>query len=143
MGRLIFKNKLEYEIDPSWYFSDTWYNCTEKKWIYKWPSKEFPYEVSIFSKELEKNQNKVDIRKYIENNLHGNVILAESNLSYIEYYDKNWEVATDDNAYYEHFREITNIWNIFYFEDEQDAIMFRIRFSDIIRPISKFKPDGY
>lgn len=132
MGRLVSLSDLD--LTPGWYFTDTWYSSEGRRYVYKWPSPDFPYHVSIHSDTINLcNDRRIKIRQWIERNLSETVIFSIVEKSYRVYFgeDRSW-----DSSY-----ERKNDWYVFYFEDEHSAMMFRLAFSEYVKDISDLHPD--
>lgn len=131
MGRLISLENLN--PDPTWYFSDARYTWEGRRWVYQWPSPDFPYTVAIHEDDLKHHKDrKIAIRQWIEANLHCTVIFNELKKDYRVYYseDRSWE----------HGYERTNTWIVFYFEKEEDALIFKLAFSEYVREVTDLHP---
>lgn len=142
MGRLITKDSMD--MDPTFYFEDTcWVNG---KWMYKWPNPSFPYQLAIHSDDMEENKIRIEIRKWIENNLQDIVIFHSIDKSYRVFFNSKYEIIGRDRhadgVDWDKGRDISNIWCIFYFEDEHSATMFKLKFSDIIQKITEKHPNS-
>ena len=134
MGRLITLSELRSVsnrssvIDPTWYIEDTRLDYDSSKYVFNWPSISFPHKVAIHHDDLELNSNKIAIRRWIEINLHETVVCEIIDKSYRTYY-------TSDNWY-----QVKNLWRVFYFEDRDDATMFRLRFSNLVKEMTDKHP---
>ena len=119
--------------DPSWYFTDARYSSESRRWVYKWPNDCFSHVVGIHDEDFQSNpERKTEIRKWIEINVEGTVILNEISKNYRVFYGK-------ERDWY-HSYERTNKWYAFYFESEESALMFRLRFSEYIKEITDLHP---
>lgn len=131
MGKLVTRANLE--PDPSWYFSDARYSWEGKKWIYQFPSRDFLYYVAIHNDDLAKyNDRKIAIRRWIEHNVNGTVIIDELDKRYRVYYS---EKHTWQESY-----EQSNTWWVFYFEHEENALLFKLTFSEYVSKITDLHP---
>lgn len=131
MGTLLIKDQIK---NPEWYFSDTWYNFSGNRYMYDWPSTDYPTRVGIHNDHLKQNSNRIRIRKWIEHNLQETVIFDEIDNSYHKYYAKPF---TWDNKY-----DVENRWGAFYFSDPESALAFSLAFSDIVSEITKHHPSN-
>jgi len=59
MGRLVALADLD--LTPYWYFSDTWYSSEGRRYIYTWPSPDFPHRVAIHADSID-NHNGTKIK---------------------------------------------------------------------------------
>jgi hypothetical protein len=131
MGSLVTLNSLA--LDPSWYFPDSHYSWESRRWVYKWPSEYFSHVVGIHADDFRSHPaRKTEIRKWIEINVEGTVIINEIDKNYRVYYGKERD--------WDHSYERTNKWYAFYFESEESAFMFRLRFSEYIKEITDLHP---
>lgn len=131
MGRLITLSQLD--PNPSWYFLDAYYSWESRRWTYKWPSDTFPYCVSIHNDDLKDYRDrKIEIRKWIEANVQGPVIMDEV--------DKHYRVYYSDDRHWDHSYERSNMWTAFYFETEGEALLFRLTFSEYVKDITDLHP---
>jgi len=132
MGRLVALADLD--LTPHWYFSDTWYSSEGRRYVYKWPSPDFPYSVAIHADDIDNHNGiKIKIRQWIERTLSEIVIFSVIDKNYRVYFgkDRDW-----DSSY-----ERTNKWYVFYFEDEHSAMVFRLAFSDLVKEITELHPN--
>ena len=133
MGRLLTLEDLD--ADPSWYFSDAHYSIDARRYVYKWPSPDFPHQVSIHSDDLSKYKDrKIKIRQWIERQLSDTVIFSIVDKNYRIYYGEKWD--------WDHSYERRNNWYVFYFEDEHSAMTFRLAFSELVKEMTDLHPDG-
>lgn len=131
MGKLITLDHLV--PDPTWYFPDAYYTWESRRWIYKWPSEVFPHMISIHSDDLEQHKaRKGEIRRWIEANADGTVIYKEI--------DKKYRIYYGEQRDWDHSYEQPNTWCCFYFEDEESALMFKLRFSEYIKELTDLHP---
>jgi len=132
MGRLVALADLD--LTPYWYFSDTWYSSEGRRYIYTWPSPDFPHRVAIHADSIDNhNGTKIKIRQWIERNLSETVIFSVIEKNYRVYYsaERTWD----------HSFERTNQWYVFHFEDEHSAMVFRLAFSDLVKEITELHPN--
>ena len=85
MGTLVTRT----EIQPkaSWYFSDAYFSSDTRDYRYDWPSKNFPYCISIHDDDLT-SPIKVEIRRWIETRITETVIYDSTVKSYRHYWDE-------------------------------------------------------
>lgn len=133
MGRLVTLD----DIQPMaiWYFDDAYFSRDgESNFRFKFPSDNFPYLVHINYDTFYDNSGiRPIIRAWVESNLSGTVIIDKIDLNYKKYYGKKYEW---DKSY-----EVTNKWTRFSFSDEESKVMFTLRFSEYIKPLTKWHPD--
>jgi len=128
MGTLVTREDIQSRAN--WYFSDAyWCNDSRGFYRYDWPSKNFPYCISIHDDDLT-SINKVEIRRWIEQRILETVIYTITDKSYRHY----WEEKTD------HYSEVKNKWCSFYFESEESTVAFKLRFLDIVKEITDEHP---
>ena len=130
MGQLITLANLE--PNPAWFIDDAYCSWEGRRWIYNWPSNNFPHSVAIHSDRFEQKRLKSEIRRWIEINISSSVILNEV--------DKKYRVYYDEERTWEHSFEQSNTWVVFYFENKEDAIMFGLRFSEYAQEITDLHP---
>jgi hypothetical protein len=133
MGQLLSLDRLA--LNPDWYFDDARYLWEGNRWSYQWPSKQFPHQVTIHKDDLVgiHKGRRIDIRRWIELHIAGTVIESEENRSYRVYFSDKREW---DRSY-----ERGNVWQVFHFEFEQDALMFTLAFSEYVKNITDLHPD--
>ena len=131
MGTLITLDEIS-KI-ANWYFEDAYYHSSGNKYAFVWPNPTFPHSVAIHSDNLrDRNDIRISIRRWIETNLTETVLVQKLDKSYRRYTKKDdWE-----NSY-----EISNMWTVFYFEEELAASMFALRFSEYVKPITDEHPE--
>jgi|APFre7841882654_1041346.scaffolds.fasta_scaffold88447_2 hypothetical protein len=131
MGRLVYLNNLD--LDARWYFPDAHYNRERNNYNYTWPNIAYPSRVAIHSEDLDdQNSRRIEIRKWIEENLQETVIC--------DILDKSYRRFTDSEKSWEHSYEVSNRWVVFYFDNEHSASIFALRFSEWIKPITDENP---
>ena len=132
MGKVL---SLDHASDTAdWYFSDAYYSSRgglDHRWQFPWPNSEFPEQVAIHSEDI----NKIAIRKWIERNDVGTVIHEYVRKSY-----RVWWSEDPKKRDWDHTSEIVNNWYCFYFEDSESALAFRLRFSDLVKPMTEDHP---
>jgi hypothetical protein len=137
MGKLLTLN--DFREDEGrlalWYFKDAYYDgySNVRGYTFKWPSDAFPHCVSIHEDDL--GDNRPEIRKWIEQHITGTVIYGTKNNSY-----RVWYSSDPTKRSWDHTSEIYNTWSLFYFEDGEDALAFRLRFNDIVKPMTADHP---
>ena len=133
MGKLITFDKAR--GDARWYFPDAVFTGRDT-YRFEWPNKAFPTGLAIHYDTLfppGDSSNAIRVRKWIESlAISGTVIYMEKDNSYRVYY-------TEINDYDKSI-QIQNRWYIFYFENEEDALAFKLAFSDIVIPLSNDHP---
>ena len=129
MGRLTYLTDIN--SDARWYFPDAVYLSEKRAYSFEWPSLAYPHTIAIHNDDLS-NENRIIIRKWIEVCLSETVIVNTVDRSYRRFIDeeKSW-----DKSY-----EVSNIWTVFYFDNEQSETMFRLRFSQWIKPVTYEHP---
>jgi len=131
MGRLIILNEID--LDATWYFSDAWLDSSSRRYRFDWPSPDYPVQVCMQQDEIyRKNSRKIEIRRWIENNITGPVIMDTIDKSYKKYYGKSYEW---DKHY-----DVNNVWYRFHFEDSESALAFSLKFNDWIRVPTDWHP---
>lgn len=137
MGKLLTISRLKGPDNDLavWYFKDAYYNpySTGQTYDFKWPSDDFPHFVAIHADDLD--LHRADIRKWIEQSTDSTVIFSTVDRSYRVYWSsdikkRNWE----------HTSEIRNVWALFYFDDTETALSFKLRFSNLVREVSDDHP---
>lgn len=128
MGRLL--NKLNIDLTPRWYFADVNWDTFKDTHYYPFPNSNFPHCLAINIVSVN-DVLKSTIRKFVNRQLLGDVILHEIDASYRVYTtpDKEW-----DRSY-----TVSLKYHGFYFEEEDDAVAFKLRFSDLITDVDDRK----
>jgi hypothetical protein len=119
----------------TWYFEDAYFSHdsgTRDRYVYKWPSPNFPYSYYIHEEHLT-NSAKIEIRRWIENIITDTVLIDEISYDYRRYYGESRDWS---NSY-----EVRNRWQRFHFENEHTALMFKMTFSNLIKQLIKHHPD--
>jgi len=130
MGKLTNLSSIKDNAD--WYFPDAYYS--NRGWMFDWPNPAFPFSFAIHFEDLHYHgDRKILIRKWIEEKIQSTVIVHNIDRSYRVYFNR-WEW---DRSF-----ERPNRWYVFYFEDNESALLFKIAFSEYIRPITDLHPDG-
>lgn len=132
MGTLVTREDIRSRAD--WYFSDAYYAAEytvsrPEGYRYDWPSKDFPYRICIHDDDLS-SPIKVEIRRWIEQRISETVIYTYIDKSYWHYRDEE----KDSRA------NVRNIWCAFYFESEESAVAFKLRFLNIVKEITDRHP---
>lgn len=128
MGQLIFAEDLNKSGHVDWYVAEAWYNTTSRTYVYNLPNSSFPSSVAIHYEKLD-GHTKVAIRRFIEESVVGCVIRS--------YVDKSYWKDTDS---YNGGYQISNMWHIFYFENEESATAFKLRFGEYISEVTNEHP---
>lgn len=131
MGRLVYLADLD--LDARWYFPDAHYVPERNIYSYEWPNSAYQYKAAIHSDDFDNhNDRRIEIRKWIEENIVETVICDVLDKSYRLYYhgELNWKKSY----------QMPNEWVIFYFENEYSASIFSLRFSEWIKPITDEHP---
>ena len=132
MGRLITTEELT--PSPSWYFEAIYINGNSGRYRIHWPNPFYPCEVCIHSDVLQENNKlKIEIRRFIEQNLPDTVIFDYKEMDYYKFFseDHSWDKKWD----------VRNIWYRFHFEDEHSASVFALKFSEFVKPMTAWHPD--
>lgn len=134
MGRLIYLNNLD--LDASWYFPDAYYNRNTNNYAYPWPNLSYPHSVAIHQEDIS-NHIKVTIREWVEESIQETVIVDVVDKSYRKVINKSeeWELSTWDKSY-----EVVNRWVVFYFRNEHSLTIFKLKFSEYIKPVTDEHP---
>ena len=129
MGRLTTIDKLELPLN--WHFEDAYYN--NGKWHISFPNSNYLYRLAIHNDTLrENNALRIEIRKWIERNIDDLVIIEHIDKTYFQYYS---ETRARNGGY-----QISNNWSGFYFEKEESAIMFKLKFGEFITEVTEKHP---
>lgn len=129
MGSLISLNDICGK--ESWFFTDAYYDAyvTPSRYRYAWPSADYPIAITVHNDALTP-PCKIKIRRWIETNTGNTVIFDEVDKSYRHYFDEK-------NCRYSN---VSNRWTRFNFDNNVDALAFRLAFFDIIEPITDMHP---
>lgn len=79
--------------------------------------------------------NKPVIRKWIEQTISGTAIYDVEDKSY-----RVWWSDDPKKRDWDHTSQIRNTWELFYFEDSEDALAFQLRFNDLVKPVTADHP---
>ena len=135
MGKLLFMSDLK-ERAP-WYVKDAYYGVNgggiAAAWHFAWPNPAFPHQIAINEDDMA--DNKPAIRKWIESNDVGTVVYGQLSKSY-----RVWWSTDPKKRDWDHTSEINNNWELFHFEDSEDALAFALRFSNLVRPMTDDHP---
>lgn len=131
MGRLLEKDKLD--LNAYWYFHDARFNSQARTYVYSWPNPSFPHQLYIHDDELI-NPLYIEIRRWVEQVATDAVIVSYHERNYRIYYG-------DDKRDFEKSYEVRNSWTCFNFESEETALLFKLRFSDKVKPITPWHPN--
>lgn len=133
MGRLISLTDISGK--ERWYFDDAFYDAyvTPSKYQYAWPSKNYPFAISVHN-DILSNRLRIQIRQWIETNVDTTVIFDNVDKSYRHYYNMD-EPPVRDN-----YRDIASSWTRFNFDNELSALAFSLVFSEIVSPITSTHP---
>ena len=134
MGKLLTLQSLKSDSISMYYFDDT-RSYGDNQYSFRWPSKYFPYVVSIHEDQLypyEGTPPRVAIRKWIEETLNETVVISEVDKTYKLYHTKakSWD----------RMHEVHNVWYQFWFENEESVTAFTLRFGDIVSPVTDTHP---
>lgn len=111
MGKITTITAIKETVGAVWYASNK---------LSQLPCTEFPYEVAFDRKVLERNPDlHRTIRKFVEKQLEDTVIVSYMSLTY--YY----EYQRFANGY-----QIHHGYDLFFFENEADAILFKLKFGE-------------
>lgn len=125
--------------DASWYFTDAYWSSDSDRYVFAWPSPDFPHSVFIHSDSLTRryqgdNKNKIRIRKWIEHLVPDTVIVSSVDYSYRKFYGDKFD--------WERSYEIHNVWERFSFENAESATAFALAFSDIVATPTAWHPNN-
>jgi hypothetical protein len=117
MGKLLSLD--EDKIDPQWYFKDAYWSGTRQRYVFKWPSDDFPFILYIHDENIN-NSRRIEIRKYIEEMSSGTVFYELVRKDYRKFYgeESDWSKSY----------EVDNRWIMFAFENEEDLLSFKLKF---------------
>lgn len=138
MGQLIHIDSIP---NADWYFEDAhWLGSSMYEgWKYTWPSPQFPIMLGIHSDNFT-NPLKIEIRRWIEITLAETVLIDKIDKSYRMYYGTDWERVDRFSSYDSRYRDVSNRWYRFHFENEESAVAFKLRFGEYIQPITDKHP---
>lgn len=118
-----------------YYFNDAYYSSESSRYIFKWPSTQYPEIIGIHLHHFERKSLYVEIREWIEDHLIETVIVDNIELSYkvvrkgVPHWEK-WDKCWD----------INNEWLRLHFRKPESAVAFKLRFSEYIQPITEKSP---
>lgn len=120
--------------DPFWYFVDTRRNRTQFSVEQTYPHKLYIANAYLEGPRYEGEEGerqaalqRIEIRRWIEVNIAGDVIYDRLNMTYWRVLPKkaNRSPSSRDRPFY----DFPHGYYVFYFEHESDALAFRMRFS--------------
>lgn len=132
MGKLLSIS--EVAPNATWYFDDAYITYSNGRNKYKWPNPSYSHPVCIHFDELyHNNKLKIEIRKFVEDNLTETVIYDTVEMDYYKFFsdDHSWDRKWD----------ISNSWFRFNFESKDSAIIFVLKFSEFVKPMTAWHPD--
>ena len=129
MSRLVYLNNLD--LDASWYFPDATYNRERNNYVYSWPNLLYPYSAAIHQEDI-LNSKKIAIREWVEESISETVI--------VDVVDKSYRRYTDEENSWDKSYEVSNRWHVFYFRNEHSLSMFKLKFSEWIKPVTDEHP---
>lgn len=142
MGRLMTLKQFSYEDeDPTWWFKDTTYHHSGG-YHFDWKAhfahslavhQRFIGDMSHYAAKKEQQELRSDIRKFVDRHCSGNVLRTFTKMDYDYAYKRDPEIAKRSGDYAK--IRIQHGFMEFHFEEEQDMLVFRIRFGQFIRPI--------
>jgi hypothetical protein len=118
-------------LGPSWYFPDAYFSVDARAYKYAWPNPAFPAHVAINDDDMT-NARRIEIRRWIEQHVAGTVIA--------DFPDKSYRIYFNDKYEWGKHWEINNKWHVFYFVLKQDAMMFKLAFSEYVKPLTDTHP---
>lgn len=138
-------------LDPTWWFADTTWSSSPGSGTHRFDiTKEFPHQLAIHRKHIglngrycyEKDQQalRVEVRKFVEKQCCDDVFFSFKNMEYdyLSEKDKDSPTYKSYDAYYR--IRVEHGYMLFHFVSEADAILFRLRFADSVRPIEERHP---
>lgn len=142
MGKLLTQDQLT--PDVSWHFTNAYWSSDKGRWMARHPDPSWPAMCAIHDDNFERSSYnptpdlKQEIRRWIEASLPDNVLLDYKELDY-QYYRgeyKGWDSCWS----------MQNRYRLFYFESNESALLFKLRFSEVIVPVTynhpkKHEPD--
>lgn len=132
MGRLVTPNELS-NLGLSWYFPEYTDNMRLKL-----PAGDYQHMVAIQKGTLRETPSlKVDARKFIEESISCLVIHTECGRNYKHFYP--WSMK-DRPRYDWDSTEVEWTFVAFWFDNEPDALMFKMRFSEHVSPVTEYDP---
>jgi hypothetical protein len=135
MGTIIGLHEIKDNGAPKapWYFDDAYYTSDGRgTYRFKWPSTHFPHMVSIHEDVIVEQGNRSKIRRWVEQQITETVIYDVFDKSYRIFYTKEQDWNRSHN--------VTNKWYRLWFENEESALAFKLKFGDIISPITDTHP---
>ena len=118
-------------MDASWYFADAYYNRERNNYVYPWPNLDYSYSAAIHQEDI-LNYRKIAIREWVEGSLSETVI--------VDVMDKSYRRYTDEENSWDKSYEVNNKWAVFYFRYEYSLSMFKLKFSEWIKPVTDEHP---
>lgn len=135
-------------LDPTWWFADTRWSSSPGSGTYLFDiSTEFPHQLAIHRKHIgldkhycyEQKQQalRVEVRKFVEKQCCDDVFYTFKNMEYDYLMEKDKD-SVNYKSYDAHYRiRVEHGYMLFHFASEADAILFRLRFADYVRPIEE------
>lgn len=132
MGTLITLKQV-HELGVSWYFP----GLSDNQKI-TFPVGEYKHQVAILNETLSNTYGlKVDIRKFIQESINCTVIMSVTGRAYRHYYPWSMEKTRWD------WDSTIVDWQFttFNFSNEHDALLFKMRFSEVVRDVTPYDPE--
>lgn len=126
------------------YFKDARYSGDANRYLFQWPSPQYPTILSIHVSHTHSKYNGsngliVDIREWIEDNIQETIIMDVVNHTYKV-------VRKDVNSWdrWDRAIEVKNSWTRFHFRKDESALAFKLKFGEFISPVTEKSPtDDY
>lgn len=130
MARLITINEIK-DLGLSWYFPE----LTDRSQLVL-PAGDFQYVLGINNEVFKDTlSHRVSIRKFIESALADNVLINVTQKDYLHYY------GTHKSKYdWDHYN-VSWGFHEFWFQNEADMILFKIKFAELISEITPYNPE--
>lgn len=121
MGQLLSLAGIKANLGAHWYFTSE----------VKLPNAEYPHTLFILCEKLT-NQARVEIRKFVQSSCEDTVIVETFRRTYRSYTNMTghrWD-------WYD--REINWSYECFYFQTEEEALLFKLRFSELVSEFTDY-----
>ena len=144
MGNLITSLK---DLPLDWYFVE---HKSSRHCMKTEIASSFPYSRAIHTDHFEesyenvvaKRQLKIDIRRFVQRQCLGDVVISGIDMSYEHLYQLEEQYRHGHDYIHDWWRrrKIDNWYHIFHFEEESDAALFSLKFAGLVTEISNRHP---
>lgn len=135
MGTIIGLHEIKDNGAPKapWYFEDAYYSADGRgTYRFTWPSPQFPFMVSVHEDDMITPTIRPQVRRWVEQQITETVIYDVFDKSYRIFYTKEHD--------WNRSHSVSNKWYRLWFENEESALAFKLKFGDIVQTITDTHP---